>query len=405
MHNSPNILFINYAARGGGAEQFSADLFRATPNARFLAAHTHNEPRIEALPNNLLSSAAQLGVKVIQKSSRYRSAQHLLGMHDSGHQTYNRLRQSDAYQQADLVHLNNLHGGWFDVKALPKIDAEKPVVWSLHDMWCMTGGEAYVFDDTGYKTGSWKTPHAANYPMLAPLLDQRKHYGELKRRIYPQLKRTVFVPVSDWLKDCLVESAVHHPEMRIVTIKNGVDLGVFNTVSRLAPPQKKRVLFFNNPSPFKGAKIGEQALCAIEGTAEILVVGNRPKKLKQYQYLGSHVSDRKQLADLYRGVDLLLFPSLADNMPLTVLEAMACGVVVIAPQVGGIPEVVIDGETGFLASRPSEQALTQKLIEAVSGDVHAISRRAVAFIEEHHSFELMRTKYAALYRELLKDVV
>lgn len=339
--------------------------------------------------------------RIIQKFTRFKSIHHALGLHDSGHQTYGSLQQSEVYKHADLVHLNNLHGGWFDVAALAKIDAEKPVVWTLHDMWCMTGGEAYVFNHVGYKSGEWNTPYEANYPLLNPLFDRRKHYGELKKKLYPQLKQTVFVPVSNWLKNCLEESAVHHPEMRIVTIKNGVDLSVFNTVNRLTKSQKKRVLFFNNPSPFKGAEIGEKALANIEGDSDIFIVGNRPKKLKQYQYVGAHLSDRQQLAELYRKTDLMLFPSLADNMPLTILEAMACGVVVVAPAVGGMPEVIINEETGFLATLPNEQSLTEKLRDAIESDLTPISKRAVEFIEQHHDFEQMKKKYKQLYTELL----
>lgn len=402
-HKHHKTLFINYAARGGGAEQFSADLFRATPNARFLVENPHNEPGAESFPTNLWSFASQLSSRVVRKLTRFRSIHHALGLHDSGHQTYSRLRQSEAYKSADLIHLNNLHGGWFDVAALAKIDSNKPVVWSLHDMWCMTGGEAHVFDHCGYKTGDWKTPYTANYPLLNPLFDRREHYGKLKKALYPQLAQTVFVPVSNWLKNCLEEASVYHPGMRIVTIKNGVDLSVFNTKNRMSSPLKKRVLFFNIPGPFKGSDIGEKALQAIEGTAEILVVGSRPKKLRQYQYIGAHVSDRQQLADLYRGADLMLFPSLADSMPLTILEAMACGAVVVAPSVGGIPEVVIDGETGFLAASPDEYLMTEKLKEATECDLAHLSKQAVEFIESHHDVLQMQRRYAALYAELMEE--
>ena len=62
------------------------------------------------------------------------------------------------------------------LSALQKIDKEKKVIWTLHDMWAITGGEAHIFDDKGYLSGNAKTPFIKNYPLNNPALDNRKHY-------------------------------------------------------------------------------------------------------------------------------------------------------------------------------------------------------------------------------------
>lgn len=350
---------------------------------------------------NIRSKVTQYTDKVFQKLTRFRGIHHALGWHDNYHDTYRRLTKSEAYHKAAIIHLNNIHGGWFDIQALQSIDRDKPIVWTLHDMWCMTGGEAYVFEDTGYQLGNPITPFIENYPLSAPLFDRRAYYLERKKSIYQTLNNTVFVGVSDWITKCLKTSYVHHPDMKIETIKNGVDLNLFNTSGRGKSFKEKNVLFFNNPSPFKGAHLGLAALQDVQKHCQIHVVGAHPQNLENFEYHGQSIDDRESLASLFRQMDLLLFPSLAENMPLTVLEAMACGTVVVALPVGGIPEIVLDRETGYLASSTSKDSLSDKLKEALSDDLVKLSKSAANFVQAHHNFNDMKEKYNTLYKEML----
>src|SRR5690606_16323057 len=108
----------------------------------------------------------------------------------------------------------------------------------------------------------------------------------------------------------------------------------------------------------------------------------------------------QHLSDLYRNTDILLFPSKAENMPLTVLEAMACGVTVVAAAVGGIPEVVLDHSTGFLANDPTFDSLLSKLELALQSDIEQVSTNAEMFINEFHNFDRMLEEYLNLYSSI-----
>lgn len=394
-------LFINRSEFGGGAEQFTRDLVAHTPEAHWIVEDGHAADMATPLPPTWRTRLSGIADKALRKTTRFRGVHQLSGWLDSGHQTLKRLQKTSAYPSANLIHLNNIHGGWFDLSALEAIDSEKPVVWTLHDMWCMTGGEAYVFDDTGYQRGEWNTPHFANYPLNAPLFDRRKYYLAQKKARYPHLGQTVFVPVSDWLADCLRKSFVWHEKMRITVIKNGVDTDRFQPTHPQRESGKKKVLFFNNPSPFKGADIGLEVLSAVGDRAEILVVGEPPSTLPSSDYRGKHVSSRDALRALYNEADLLLFPSKAENMPLTVLEAMSCGTPAVAARIGGIPEIVLPRETGFLADAPEASLLTAQLEAAIDSDLSAYSRRARDFVCTHHSFRNMVDQYRALYTSLM----
>lgn len=395
-------LFINFSDRGGGAEQFTFDLYAQTPHAEMMVARKYTDARVRTLPENISTKLLRPVNRFIQRISRYRSLQHFLGLHDQFHDTYRRLADTAAYQSAQLVHLNNIHGGWFDLKAIYSIDRDKPVIWTLHDMWCMTGGEAYTFDHKGYEIGNWNTPFIKHYPLNQPFFDYRKNALLTKKSLYPQLQQTVFVPVSDWLANCLRKSAVYHDDMKIRTIKNGVHTDTFHPVGRATPNGKRKVLFFNSDSPFKAASIGLELLKGIEHDAEIYIVGPQPQLDLKHHYIGNRIDDRNELAELYREMDILLFPSLAENMPLTVLEAMGCGVVVVAFPTGGIPEVIIDGETGFLSSDLSPGSLQHQLRKALNTDLEKISGNAVDWVRLHHDFRIMQRKYEDLYAEMLE---
>jgi len=96
------------------------------------------------------------------------------------------------------------------------------------------------------------------------------------------------------------------------------------------------------------------------------------------------------VADVLRGADLFLLPSQSESFGLAALEAMACGVPVIASRAGGIPEVVEDGATGFLLE---------------IGDVAAMTERAVTLLRDKALHERLRTAAAARALDFASDVV
>jgi glycosyltransferase involved in cell wall biosynthesis len=102
------------------------------------------------------------------------------------------------------------------------------------------------------------------------------------------------------------------------------------------------------------------------------------------------------------GLDVLVQPSRADNLPLSILEAMAAGLPVIGTRVGGIPELVLDGETGLLVEPESPEALARALDSlAASAERRAeLGSRARERVEEHFSADGVATRTVALYEEL-----
>lgn len=390
------VLHINYSDEGGGAEQFSYHLHLSTPGSKYLSHYSLMRNNSYVLPENSYTRLISVINVFIRKISRFRSINHLSGYLDSGHFFYSRLKRMPVYRECDIVHLHNVHGGWFDLGAIAKIDKEKSIVWTLHDMWSFTGGEAYTFDNENYKIGNAITPFAGNYPLRDPLFEKRPYYLKKKKEIYKTLQNTVFVPVSAWLEACFRSSFVYHPQLQLHLIKNGIDLSVYNMEKR-RDSIKPRVLYFNSASPFKGAGMARATLKEYGEACEIFVIGKKPETINNYQWLGERISDRNELSSVYQSVDILLFPSLAENMPLTVLEAMACGVCVIANPVGGIPEIIRDGETGYLASELDQDKFSFALGKALASDYREVGQKANSFVAENHSWTAMVEEYKKLY--------
>jgi glycosyltransferase involved in cell wall biosynthesis len=107
------------------------------------------------------------------------------------------------------------------------------------------------------------------------------------------------------------------------------------------------------------------------------------------------------LAEAYAALDVLALSSRNEGMPVTALEAMAMGVPVVSTAVGGVVDLIRDGETGWLAPSGDVRGYADVLARVVGADRASVAARARAHVAEHHSFERAGTVLAATYRELL----
>ncbi|MCX6262643.1 MAG: glycosyltransferase family 4 protein, partial [Bacteroidia bacterium] len=98
---------------------------------------------------------------------------------------------------------------------------------------------------------------------------------------------------------------------------------------------------------------------------------------------------------------LLVLPSYTEGLPNIMLEAMACGTPVLATPVGGIMDVIIDGETGYIMENNSPTCIAKNVIRALSSpDLEKIAENGRRFVEEKYTFE----KTVELWKKLFKDL-
>ncbi|WP_291726248.1 glycosyltransferase [Bernardetia sp.] len=422
------VLHINTYDKGGGAEQFAYDFvhqsFDKTIEAKLIVKRKKTDSNnVEVLYRPLLSHSLEKidkGFYKIMKHTFFSDWSVLKKVHF----TFQNLQKNEFYQQSDIIHLHNIHYDFFDLEDLIEIAKQKPIIWTLHDMWSITGGEAHTFDNEGFKKGIGKTPYKAFHPLLNPVIDRRQKYLEKKKEIYSQINSLkgkqknsfVFVPVSNWLKECL-ENAYVYPNtehnISIQTIQNGVDTTVFRNLNQ-RDWQTKRVLFFNSDNPYKGAELFETLIPRLtqerDINFELFVVGKPLSKniLASSKNKITHLKpiyDRQKMNELYNSVDILIFPSRAENFSLLVLEAMAAGVFILGSTAGGIKEQLAD-DRGILFENGNQNDLLEKIslvLEMPLKQIREKGKTASLFVNQNWNVEMMREKYLKLYQKTLND--
>jgi glycosyltransferase involved in cell wall biosynthesis len=403
-----NVLQISTADRGGGAEAVALSLHRA------LRARGHDAWLAVGYRRTSEDGVLEIG----QAGSRRRRAltdpgvllDALRGREDFRFQASRRVLELPP-RPPDVVHVHNLHGGYFDLRVLPELARRARLVATLHDAWLFTGHCAHPFDSDGWLRGCGDCPHLGTYPAL--LRDGTAFNLARKRSIYAGVELTVVTP-SRWLMDMVERSVLATAAVRREVIPNGVDLEVFAPGDRA---QARRELGLAPTSPLvvfsaQGGRTNEfkdfptlrEALGRLGVSVEAVALGDPvsgEEQVGRATVRAVGAVSPGEVARWLRAADVYVHPSRADTFPSGVLEALACGAAVVASRVGGIPEQVRE-ETGVLVEPGDPEALAAA-IESLLGDPVLRRRLGAAGARdarERFSLERQVDAYLALYSEL-----
>lgn len=147
------------------------------------------------------------------------------------------LFKTKEYKEADIIHCHNLHSNFFDLKNLVRMSKEKPIIWTLHDMWAFTGFASNSI--------TLKNPNKKRF--LLWLWDNTGRLLNMKKRIYAKSKLTI-VAVSDWLKGEVQKGILGN--QTIIRIYNGIDQNIFipgnkeTARKKLGLPVNKKIIGF-----------------------------------------------------------------------------------------------------------------------------------------------------------------
>jgi glycosyltransferase involved in cell wall biosynthesis len=320
------------------------------------------------------------------------------------------------YQDADILNFHNLHTGYFNYLAIPKLTKTKPAIFTLHDMWSFTGHCAYSYDCDRWKTGCGKCPYPDTYPEIK--LDNTRLEWKLKNWVYSKSNLAI-VTLSHWLTEqakasMLNRFPIHH-------IPNGIDTNAYQPLDRelcknvLGIPKNKRVLLFGAESLKDQRKGGDLLLKALQQLPQslksetiLLTFGNGSESITselgmQTINLGYVSSDRlKSIA--YSAADLFIFPTRADNLPLVLQESMACGTPMVSFDIGGVPDLVRHMITGYLAKPEDAKDFCNGIVTLLEDlklrQTMSVNCRAIALTQ--YPLELQAKRYIELYTQAMK---
>ena len=270
-----------------------------------------------------------------------------------------------------ILHLHNLHGGYFDLRALPHLNRLAPTVLTLHDEWTFTGHCAYTFSSDGWRIGCGNCPDLESYPGIPK--DRTAENFALKARIFAQTRLNVTSP-SNWLMERARVSLLGPAIEDARVIPNGIDNTTFRPAnvaedrSQLQLPPTSKILLCAGSAARTTRRTRQEFLrraAAHLGSMGIdttmVFIGSREASSEDLN--GLRVLHRpferapSRMASYYRAADAYLHAALADNLPMAIIESLACGTPVIATDVGGIPEEVTSlWSTKRTGGSPAESA-------------------------------------------------
>jgi len=315
---------------------------------------------------------------------------------------------------ADVVHLHWVTDGFMSVEEIGRI--RKPIVWSMYDMWPFTGTEHYGVDNPHAR---WRFGYSAsNRPPEESGLDLDRWAFQRKSKYWEHIGHlTTLVPASSWMEST-VRNSVLMNTWSTSKIPHVIDTNFFvpmpaQEVRRgLELPQDAPIALFLSSAgiddPRKGWDLLEEALPAVVENypdLHVLIVGPIAPSDRRVQvdnatrarvhWMGIAESST-QLRNLYNSADVVVVPSRDDNMPLTAMEAQSCGRAVVGFDRGGLPDLLRDGVTGFLAQPFNVPDLAGAITVALNSSTVGQAARTHAVTS--WSQEVVVTQFKRLYR-------
>lgn len=290
----------------------------------------------------------------------------------------------------DVVHLHNLHGYYLNIAVLFRYLKVwgKPVIWTFHDTWPITGHCSFFehMDCYKWKKECFACPNIHGYPESWFVDNSRRNYKE-KKALFSGLNNLVLVSPSEWLARHLNNSFLSGYEIRI--INNGVDISRFCPGQSEAVKQKYSITkdyilgVANIWDDRKGLKDFVRLRALLDKDIQIVLVGLKPSQildLSEGMQGIRRTESIDELVALYSGAKVFVNPTYLDNFPLVNIEALACGTPVVTYRTGGSPES-IDLTSGK---------------EVVKGDIGALHDAIISVINSKDSYNTFQCRERAV---------
>jgi len=415
------ILHINNADTKGGAARAGLALNKALQKmgvkSKMLVQSKYGEDStvfpIDQDPVNSILTLFRKGIdfftiEMLTKKQRGRFSFPLIGRDISNH---------TLVKEADILHFHWINEGFLSLGSIRKLlKLNKPIVWTLHDMWAFTGGCHYDGGCNNFTTRCDKCPSLK----IKRNNDCSSTIFARKINLYKDFNPSI-ITCSKWLAG-EAEKSILLGDKDIRSIPNPIDIKLFKPTDKRKArerfgisPQKIQILFatMTLKEERKGFEYFKYSLIELakrdktyKDKIELVVMGAADKSSNDkfpfsVKYIG-RLDDDKSIVDCYNSADIFAAPSLQDNLPNTVMESLSCGIPVVAFNIGGMPEMVAHKMNGYLAQEKSVEDFANGLEFLVKekDNLNEFSKSAREVVLNSFTEEIVTKKYIELYKSL-----
>ena len=305
----------------------------------------------------------------------------------------------------DILHLHWVNQRFIRLEDLP---TDKPIVWTLHDCWPFCGICHYFLDCQAYKQSCGCCPQLGSHDSK----DLSHRIWKQKKAILSKLELHIVCP-SQWLAECARESSILK-DADIRVIPNCIDTSVFCPQNACKAEGARPVILFGAVNAaqdrIKGFCELLKALRILDDDgyeADLVVFGAEETELKLsfthiHVRFEGYVQDTNHLVCLYQSADVMVVPSLTENLSCAIMEAMSCGTPVCCFNIGGNNDMVQHLENGYLACEKDAADLASGIRSCISHS-EAWGRVARQWVLQHYSPDIVAKLYSELYYEIVSS--
>lgn len=321
------------------------------------------------------------------------------------------LVRDPVFQAADVVHLHNLHHGYFNYLALPKLLRGKRAFLTLHDMWAVTGHCSYSNDCVRWQTGCGRCPYPNVYPAMR--FDTSALEWKLKQLVLTKVLNGLIVQ-SRWMESIARKSFLK--KIPIYRIPYGLDISIYQVRNKLqckeilGIPHNKFVVMFAAASVTehrKGGDLLEAALASLpkERQCDITLLVLGKDTMKSYNKLSCQViqfgfvSNDYLKSITYNAADVFVSSARQEAFGIVLQEAMACGTPCIAFAIGGMTDLVRHEITGLTVTPGDSEELAKAITRLMNDEALRLTLGANArtIVENEYTIEHQAKQVLAVY--------
>lgn len=332
--------------------------------------------------------------------------------------TGNNLSEHPLVKEADIIHLHWINQGFLSLENIEQLTKlNKPIVWTMHDMWPFTGichhaRECNNFQFTCKNCFYLKKP--TEFDLSCKVFMRKKIVSH---------NNIHYVACSHWLQE-QGKLAFLFSGKQIFSIPNPIDVTVFlpgrsksATRKKMSIPTDKKLILFGAAKVSNERKglnymidacsylkkhvgLKDEIELVLFGKSDIALDTLFPFKIHYLSYL----TRQEDIVDLYNAVDVFVIPSLEENLPNTIMESMACGTPCVGFDIGGIPEMIDHKENGYVAEYKNSRDLAAGICYILeNANVDTLKVNCVEKVRRCYSEEIVANQYVQLYNSLLNS--